>query len=49
MNQDKEAAEKAAREKAKADKIKIADDRHKENVQALANLQKALVSRPSSP
>lgn len=40
---DKEAAERAAREKAKADKLKMAEDRHKENVLALANLQKALV------
>lgn len=45
---DKEAADTAAREKAKADKIKLGEDRHKQNVEALANLQKALVSTPST-
>lgn len=42
------AAEKAQRDavdKAKADKAKLADDRHKANSETLANLQKLLVSR----
>jgi hypothetical protein len=40
---DKEAADSAARMKVKADKMKLAEDRHKQNVEALLNLQKALV------
>jgi len=39
-----EAAEKERIQKAKADKVKMAADRHQEQVTALANLQKALVS-----
>lgn len=41
------AAEKAQRDaidKKKADKAKLLDDRHKANVETLANLQKLLVS-----
>lgn len=41
---DKEAADSAARMKEKADKMKLAEDRHKQNVEALLNLQKAVVS-----
>jgi hypothetical protein len=41
---DKEAADMAARNLAKANKIKMAEDRHKQNIEALTNLQKALVS-----
>ena len=39
-----EAAERERIEKAKAEKAKMAADRHQEQVMALANLQKALAS-----
>jgi hypothetical protein len=37
----------AARNLAKANKIKLAEDRHKQNIEALTNLQKALVGSGS--
>ena len=36
-------AERDAIDKAKADKAKLAEDRHKANTETLANLQKLLV------
>jgi hypothetical protein len=39
-----EKAEKDRQQKEKADKMKLAEDRHKQNTEALANLLKALVS-----
>ena len=39
-----EKAERDARDKQKADKVKVFEDRHRENMQAMVNIQKALVS-----
>jgi hypothetical protein len=41
--EDKEAADLTASNLAKANKIKLAEDRHKQNIDALTNLQKAVV------
>jgi hypothetical protein len=41
---DKETADLTASNLAKANKIKLAEDRHKQNIEALTNLQKAVVS-----
>jgi hypothetical protein len=41
---DKETADLTAANLAKANKIKLAEDRHKQNIDALTNLQKAVVS-----
>jgi len=41
---DKETADLTATNLAKANKIKLAEDRHKQNIDALTNLQKAVVS-----
>lgn len=38
-----ETAERERIQKEKADKLKLADDRHKENTAAMADLRKALV------
>lgn len=39
-----EKAQRDAIDKAKADKAKVLEDRHKANIETLANLQKLLVS-----
>lgn len=39
-----ETAERAKRDKEKADAVKLADERHWQNVEVLNNLQKLLVS-----
>jgi hypothetical protein len=44
---DKETADLTAANLAKANKIKLAEDRHKQNIDALTNLQKAVVGYSS--